>query len=48
MRHVARMGETRNSYKILVGNLKVRYHLQDVGFEWMIILKWIINKLYIS
>jgi hypothetical protein len=36
-RHVARMGEMRNAYKVLVGNLKGRCHLEDVG---------VINKLW--
>jgi hypothetical protein len=27
--HVARMGEMRNSYTILVGKAKVRYHLEE-------------------
>jgi hypothetical protein len=29
--HVARMGKVRNVYKILLENLKVRGHLEDLG-----------------
>ena len=27
------------------GNLKERNHLEDLGIDWKIILKWILNKL---
>jgi hypothetical protein len=41
--HVARMGEMRNSYKILVGYVKGRDHSEDsgvdgkvwIGFIWL-------------
>jgi hypothetical protein len=33
------MGELRNAYRILVGNLKVRYHLEDVSVGERMILK---------
>jgi hypothetical protein len=36
------MGEMRNAYKILVGNLKGRDHVEDLG-GW-IILEWILRK----
>jgi hypothetical protein len=29
--HVARVGETRNKYKILMGNLKGKYYLGETG-----------------
>jgi hypothetical protein len=32
-RHVARMGEMRNSYRMSVENLKMRGHLSDVHLE---------------
>jgi hypothetical protein len=42
--HVARMGEKRNAYKIIVGNPEGKDHWedQDVG-EWTI-LKWILER----
>jgi len=41
--HVVRRGKNSNAYKILVGNLNRRGHL-EVGVKGMIILKWILNK----
>jgi hypothetical protein len=40
--HVAHMGEIRNAYKILVGNLKGRDHSEDLGVEATIILEWML------
>jgi hypothetical protein len=40
VRHVARIGETRNAYKILVGNLNERDHSEDVEVAGRIILEW--------
>jgi hypothetical protein len=37
--HVARMGEMRNTYKILVEILKGRDHSEDLGVDARIILK---------
>jgi hypothetical protein len=34
------MGETRNAYRILVGNQKERDHREDKGVGGWIILKW--------
>jgi hypothetical protein len=42
--HVARIGEMRNAFKILVDNLKGRDHLEDLAVDGRIILKWILNK----
>lgn len=44
-RHVALMGEFRNTYEILSKNLKGRYHLGGVGVEGSVILKLIFKKL---
>jgi hypothetical protein len=41
--HVARLGETVNSYSILVGKLG-RYHSDDVSVGNKIILEWILVK----
>jgi hypothetical protein len=38
------MGKIRNAYKILVGYLKERGHLKDVGLDGRIILQWILEK----
>ena len=43
--HVARMGEWRGAYRILVGNLMERGHLEDPGVDGWIILKWIFKTL---
>jgi hypothetical protein len=37
-------GEKRNVYKILVGKLKGRDHLQERGTDVRIILEWILRK----
>jgi hypothetical protein len=31
--HVARVGEKRNGYRVLVGNLEERDHLEDLHIE---------------
>lgn len=38
--HIARMGEMKNTYKILAGKVKGRERLQDPGADGKI-LKWI-------
>jgi hypothetical protein len=38
------MGESRGAYRILVGNLRERDHLEDLGMERKVILKWIFKK----
>ena len=38
--HVARMGEERGVYRVLVGNRKERDHWGDLGVDGWIILGW--------
>jgi hypothetical protein len=42
--YVARMGEGRGTYRILLGRPEGRNHLEDPGVDWRIILKWIFKK----
>jgi hypothetical protein len=42
--HVARMGEERCVYRILVGNTRERDHWRDLGVDGRIILGWIFRK----
>jgi len=42
--HVARNGERRGGYRVLVGNLRERDHLGDPGIDGRIILRWIFRK----
>jgi len=42
--HVARLGERRGVYRVLLGNLKERDHLGDLGVDGRIILRWIFWK----
>jgi hypothetical protein len=42
--NIARMGETRNAYNILVGKSEGKNHLENLGVDGRIILKWILNK----
>jgi hypothetical protein len=42
--HVTRMGNMRNSYKIVVGKLKGIYHAEDISVDVRIILKCILEK----
>jgi len=42
--NVARMGERRGAYRILVGNLTERGHLGDPGLDGTIVLRWIFRK----
>jgi hypothetical protein len=41
--HVARMGERRGVYRVLVGKLEID-HLGDPGVDGRIILRWIFRK----
>jgi hypothetical protein len=43
--HVARVGKRRDLYRVLVGNLRERDHLEDPGLDGRIILRWIFRKL---
>ena len=42
--HVARIGERRGIYRVLVGNLKERDRLGGLGVDGRIILSWIFRK----
>jgi hypothetical protein len=42
--HIACVGKMRNAYKIMVGNLKSREHLQDIGVDGRIISEWTLEK----
>jgi hypothetical protein len=37
------MGEMRNAYRILVGNLKKRDHFKNPGIDESMTLKWILK-----
>jgi hypothetical protein len=43
-RIVARMGEGRGVYRVLVGNLRERDHWIEPGVDGRIILRWIFRK----
>jgi hypothetical protein len=38
------MGDRRGAYRVLVGNLRERGHLEDLGTDGRIILKLIFKK----
>jgi len=42
--HLAHMGNRKAAYRVLVGNLRKRDHLEDLGLHGRIILKWIFKK----
>jgi hypothetical protein len=42
--HVARIGDGRGVYRVLVGNLGERDHCGDPGVDGRIILRWIFKK----
>ena len=42
--HVARMGESRGVYRVLVGRPEGKNHLEDPGLDGMIILRRIFRK----
>ena len=46
--HVARMGEGRGVYRVLVGNLRERDHWGDPGADGKIILIFIFRKWYVG
>jgi hypothetical protein len=41
---VARKGERRGVYRVLMGKLRVRDHLGDTGLDGRIILRWIFRR----
>jgi len=43
--HVARMGEKRGVYRVLLGKLEGRNHWEDLGIDGWIILGWISRRL---
>jgi hypothetical protein len=43
-KHIARTGEIRNEYTILIENLRGRVHLEYLGVDGKLILKWILKK----
>jgi len=41
---VARMGDRRGAYRVFVGRPEGKYHLENLGTDGRIILKWILKK----
>ena len=44
--HVARMGDTRDAYRVWRGNLRERDQLEELGVGVRIILKWVFKMWY--
>jgi hypothetical protein len=42
--NVANMGERRGSYRVFVGRPEGKNHLENLGIDEGIILKWILKK----
>jgi hypothetical protein len=42
--HIARVGESRGAYRVLVGNLREKDHLKDPGVDGRLMLNWIFEK----
>jgi len=42
--HVARMGERRGVYRVVVGKVRERDHLGDPDLGGRIILRWVFRK----
>jgi hypothetical protein len=42
--HVARMGARRVVFRVLMGNLRERGHLEDPGVDGRTIFRWIFRK----
>jgi hypothetical protein len=43
--HVARMGEERNVYKVLMVNPEGKDHLKDQGIDGRTVSEWILGRL---
>jgi hypothetical protein len=41
--HVAQMGDRSGAYRVLVGDLRDRDHLEDLGIDGRIISKWMLK-----
>jgi hypothetical protein len=41
---LSRMGERRGVYRVVVGNLRERDHLEDPGLDGRTVLKWFFRK----
>jgi hypothetical protein len=44
VKHLACMGERRGAYRVLMGNLRKRDHLEDSGVDGRIKSRWIFRK----
>jgi hypothetical protein len=44
MEYVARMGESRGVYRVLVGKPEGKSHLEDPNIDGRIILRWFFRK----
>jgi uncharacterized protein YjcR len=42
--HETRVGERRGAYRLWWGNMRERDHLEDLGVDRSIILKWMCKK----
>jgi len=42
--YVARLGESRGVYRVLMGKPEGRDHLEDPGLDGRIVLRWIFRK----
>jgi len=42
--YVARIRDRRPAYRVLVGDLREGAHLEDLGLDGRIILKWFFRK----
>jgi len=38
------VGDRKGAYRVLMGNLSERDHLEDIGIDWRIILKFTFKK----